>query len=106
MPPHPSPPSPAYSRHGGYTAFTVGPSLTTPQPCGAPSLPGKAWTRRWSTFVRRGLYLDCIATVRAFRHCELSEAKRLVESLAAWTDVRERTEESFRVMGKDESQNS
>jgi hypothetical protein len=50
--------------------------------------------------------LDSIATVRAFRRCDLSEAKRLVESSAAWTDVRERTEESFRALSKDESQNS
>jgi hypothetical protein len=50
--------------------------------------------------------LDCIATVRAFRLCELSEAKRLVESSTAWRDVRERTEESFRTLGKDESPNS
>jgi len=50
--------------------------------------------------------LDCIASVRALRRCELSEAKRLVESSAAWTDVRERTEESFRALSKDESQNS
>ena len=50
--------------------------------------------------------LDCIATVRAFRRCELGEAKRLVESSAAWADVRENTEECFRALSKDESQNS
>jgi hypothetical protein len=50
--------------------------------------------------------LDCIATVRAFRRCELSEAKRLVESSAAWTDVRERTEGSFRALSKDENRDS
>ncbi len=50
--------------------------------------------------------LDCIATVRAFRSCVLSEAKRIVESSAAWSDVRERTEESFRALNKDENSDS
>ncbi len=42
--------------------------------------------------------LDCVASVRAFHGCDLSEAKRVVESSAAWVDVRERTEESFRAL--------
>ena len=49
---------------------------------------------------------DCIATVRAFRRCDVSEAKRLVEASAAWMDVRERTNESFRALSKRESHNS
>jgi hypothetical protein len=40
--------------------------------------------------------LDCIASVRSFRRCSLEEAKRLVESSAAWADVRKATEDSFR----------
>jgi len=47
--------------------------------------------------------LDCIATVRAFRGCELSEAKQIVESSAAWSDVREGTEESFQALTKAEN---
>jgi hypothetical protein len=50
--------------------------------------------------------LDCIATVRAFRGCDLSEAKRVVESSAAWADVHERTEESFRALNQEGNHDS
>ena len=39
---------------------------------------------------------DCVASVRSFRRCSLEEAKRLVESSAAWADVRKATDDSFR----------
>jgi hypothetical protein len=45
--------------------------------------------------------LDCIAAVRAFRGCDLSEAKRLVEFSAAWADVHKRTEESFSALNQE-----
>lgn len=43
---------------------------------------------------------DCIASVRSFQRCSLEEAKRLVESSAAWADVRKATEDSFRDLAR------
>lgn len=50
--------------------------------------------------------LDCITSVRAFRRCDLSEAKRVVESSAAWTDVCERTEDSIRALNREGNHDS
>ena len=43
---------------------------------------------------------DCIASVKSFRHCDLAEAKRLVESSSAWVDYRNVTAEFFKAFSE------
>jgi hypothetical protein len=43
---------------------------------------------------------DCVASVKTFRHCELAEAKRLVESSSAWADYRDVTAEFLKALSK------
>jgi hypothetical protein len=45
--------------------------------------------------------LDCIASVRSFRRCQIDEAKRVVESSLAWADVQRRTEASWLELDKE-----
>jgi hypothetical protein len=41
--------------------------------------------------------IDCIVSVRAFRRCEIAEAKQIVETSSAWSDQRNITDEVLRV---------
>lgn len=46
---------------------------------------------------------DCIASVRTFRRCGLVEAKRLVLSSSAWSDVRVATDRLYQELSSDEN---
>ncbi|HXR06361.1 MAG TPA: hypothetical protein VN765_03465 [Candidatus Acidoferrum sp.] len=46
---------------------------------------------------------DCVASVRSFRRCDLMEAKQLVESSSAWSDVRIAPEEFYRELNRNEN---
>ena len=45
---------------------------------------------------------DCIASVLSFRQCDLAEAKQVVESSSAWSDVRAGTEKFYQELSGDE----
>ncbi|MDB6068275.1 MAG: hypothetical protein JWR26_4483 [Pedosphaera sp.] len=45
--------------------------------------------------------IDCIASVRKLHGCSLGEAKILVESSSAWSDIQRATDDSFRVLERD-----
>ncbi len=43
---------------------------------------------------------DCLATVRAFRRCDIVEAKQVVLASPAWSDYRDGTEEFLQVLSE------
>jgi hypothetical protein len=49
---------------------------------------------------------DCIASVRAFRKCELAEAKLLVQSSPTWSDHREITAEVLKAWAEPDENGS
>ena len=41
--------------------------------------------------------IDCIVSLKTFRHCEIGEAKQIVEASPVWADHRNITEKVLRV---------
>lgn len=48
---------------------------------------------------------DCIAAVRSFRHCEITEAKQVVESSPAFSDHRNVTGEFLQILAESGDEN-
>jgi len=49
---------------------------------------------------------DCIASVRSFRHCDLAEAKLVVQASPVWSDHREITAEVLETWAKHDEESS
>lgn len=47
---------------------------------------------------------DCIVSVRAFRQCEISEARRIVETSSVWSDHRNVADEVLRIWSESDDE--
>jgi hypothetical protein len=46
---------------------------------------------------------DCIASVRSFQRCDIADAKRMVESSSAWSDVQAATDKFYQDLSDDKT---
>ena len=47
--------------------------------------------------------IDCIVSVRSFQRCDIADAKRMVESSSAWSDVAAATDKIYRDLSDDKT---